>query len=248
MLMCHYQWGRQRTFAMRCALAASFLILVYGMLASQSRSGLLAYLAGSLFLLKPRWRFAALTVFAIVLIGGLFLSLTVSPEIARFNLLLEARDTGGTGRAIIWAQLLTNLLRDPIRILWGNGPGAIDFYLLGIYPIKSAHSVYVEVLYSYGLIGIIFLVAWLAMLRRNGNSPLHEPARRQINLAIWFAMVVAFALDSDPPAAQILWLTPLLGALLIPARQPLPHPFLQTSSPDLLAGRALDYPETSLQQ
>jgi hypothetical protein len=249
MLMCHYQWGRRRTFAIRCVLAASFLILVYGMLASQSRGGLFTYLAGSLFLLKPRWRIAVLIALGIVLIGGLFLSLTVSPEIARFNVLLEARDTGGTGRAIIWAQLFTNLLRDPIRILWGNGPGAIDFYLLGIYPIKSAHSVYVEVLYSYGLIGIIILVAWLAMLRRNANSPLHEPARRQINSAIWFAMVIAFALDSDPPAAQILWLTPLLGALLIPSWRPLPSPIPQASSHDLLAGRrALDYPEASLQQ
>jgi len=249
MLMCHYQWGRRRTFAMRCVLAASFLILVYGMLASQSRGGLLAYLAGSLFLLKPRWRVAALIVFAIVLIGGLFLSLTVSPEIARFNLLLDARDTGGTGRAIIWAQLFTNLLRNPIRILWGNGPGAIDFYILGIYPIKSAHSFYVEVLYSYGLIGLVLLIAWLVVLRRNATSPSYEPARRQINLAIWSAMVLAFALDSDPPTAQIVWFTPLLCALFVPARQPLPQSILQSSSPDRLAGRrALDYPEGSLQQ
>lgn len=249
MLMCHYQWGRQRTFAMRCALGASFLILVYGMLASQSRGGLLTYLAGSLFLLKPRWRFAVIIALGIVLVGGLFLSLTVSPELARFNLLVDARDTGGTGRAIIWATLISNLLRDPIRILWGNGPGAINFNLFGIYLIQSAHSAYVEVLYSYGLIGIILLGAWLAMLRRIGNSPLHEPARRQMNMAIWFALISAFVMDADPVTAQILWFTPLLSALVIPARQPLAQPILQTSSPDLLGGRhSLDYPETSLQQ
>jgi hypothetical protein len=249
MLMCHYQWGRQRTFAMRCALAASFLILFYGMIASQSRGGLLTYLAGALFLLKPRWRYAALVVFGIALIAGAVFTLTVSPELARFNLLADARDTGGTGRAIIWAQLIGNLLRDPIRILWGNGPGAINFNLFGIYPIQSGHSVYVEVLYSYGLIGIILLGLWLAMLRRNGSLPSHEPARKQINSAIWFAMVLAFALDSDPLTAQILWFTPLLGALLIPARLPLPEPILHPSAPDLLTSRRdLDYPETSLQQ
>jgi O-antigen ligase len=146
-----------------------------------------------------------------------------SDDFSRLNLLLDLRDTGGTSRLEIWSRLLEHLTRSPIRLLVGVGPGTIDYWAYNS-NIKSAHSMYMEVMYSFGLIGMLTLIAVLSWLGVRVYRSAGPPQQKRFQAALLMGLITSFAFDSYPLTAQILWLTPLIVAIIYgPGREPQHH-------------------------
>ena len=78
---------------------------------------------------------------------------------ARFADMTEAREDGtyGSGRTGWWAVLIENYLSAPLHYLQGFGLGRVshDMSLAG-YEFGHAHNGYIEVIYTYGLVGFYF--------------------------------------------------------------------------------------------
>lgn len=212
MLMIHHQLSRRPLLGRKILLLATFLVLLAVLIATQSRGGLVIYVAGLLAYLDKRWRILLLSALAVVTV--IMLMAPSTSDVSRMNVIMEAQVGGGTGRTFIWAMLFADLLQTPIRILIGNGPGAIDLYLFGLYHIESAHNFVIETVYSYGLIGLAPLAWIMTSIRpRDGAAQ-----RFSIRNALWLGLLVSLFLDSYPPTAQILWFTPLLITLILPPR------------------------------
>jgi ABC-type arginine transport system permease subunit len=86
--------------------------------------------------------------------------------------------------------------------------------------IESTHSMIVEIVYSYGLIGALIFLRILMRLWRRASDELAEPAVVLLKRTLLVALAVSFGFDSYPLTAQILWFTPLLFSIIAaPIRQ-----------------------------
>ena len=66
----------------------------------------------------------------------------------------SAIDNLTTGRAEIWKQYLSRWLTSPLTFLFGNGCAASK-----INAVQSEHSTYVALLYQFGVVGVVCLLA-----------------------------------------------------------------------------------------
>ena len=79
---------------------------------------------------------------------------------------------------------------------------------------NSAHSLYIEIFYSFGIIGIALLLYWLwKTLRRIIHSTVTD-SWRKLRLGIFSALAVGGLFDSYIFAAQLLWLSCIMLAIL----------------------------------
>lgn len=201
------QWERRVHYA-------AFVILAAGLAGTQSRGGLLVYLTG-LFVLSGR-RLRVVMLGATLATAGLMLFSGWAEEVSRLNVLIDIRETGGSSRLVIWRVLLDNLLKHPFALVVGMGPGAISLYTdMSETPILSAHSTFVEVVYSYGLLGLALLLYALSRLRRAVAATRGASNCYALKRGLFVGFVVSLLSDSYPLTAQILWFTPLLIALLL---------------------------------
>jgi O-antigen ligase len=211
LLFTHHALRTDAALPLRVLLRICWAWLLVALLATQSRGGVLIYVAGWFVLASARTRLILLASTAGAIAAMLLADW--SQDFSRLNLLLDLRDTGGTSRLEIWSRLLEHLSRSPVRLLTGVGPGTIDYWAYNS-NIRSAHSTYVEVLYSFGLIGITCLLialGWLAVRVYRSNGSLLQ---RRFQAALLAGLVTSFAFDSYPLTAQILWLTPLVLAII----------------------------------
>ncbi len=118
----------------------------------------------------------------------------------------------GTGRVFIWALLLSDFIfSSPINWIFGFGPGGVNIEPDFTKIVQSAHSTYIEVLYSYGLLGLSLLI-WLINLVykkiKKQFIPLNE---KKLIDSIFLVVFLSFLFDTHILTAQVLW----IGALII---------------------------------
>lgn len=78
-------------------------------------------------------------------------------------------ESRGSGRLAFWGEYLPTIASD--NILTGSGLGGLEPYLLNltgnyIHP----HHLYLEIIFSFGIIGSIFFIFYLIYLYMNGNT------------------------------------------------------------------------------
>lgn len=195
--------SRRRAIAGRSIRAATMLGLGTFLVMTESQGGLLC--AGVVVLrfvgFRIRTIFGLMAAFAL----GVVLALWIIPS-------FELPELVGSGRLEIWTTLLTDLFgRGATAWLFGVGPGAIDLTPWFTARVLSAHSMFVEVLYSFGLIGLLIMLAgiWSCFLALSAMD--RQDPRRAFLEAMLGTIVVGFFFDTYLLGAQLTW----LGALLL---------------------------------
>lgn len=214
------------TAARTSLLALAMLGLLLYVLLTFSRGAWFSVAAGGailLLLFGNRKAYTLLALGLLILAVGAYL---FWPEIQ------NERKIGVTGREYIWNSWLQHL---PQFWLWGAGAGA-DF--LFTFPegtrqagktFKHAHSLYLQLWYQFGIVGIaLFLVFMASLLWKGWRCRSNPLALLGLGLLV-FAMVAmvsdVYAIFHRPsPYWVLVWLP--VGVLLgvkVPQRQPDPY-------------------------
>lgn len=122
---------------------------------------------------------------------------------------------GVSGRNFIWTEWLRRL---PDFWLMGTGAGAdFIFKLPNGFPIKHAHSLYLQLWYEYGIVGILLFAALLISLLWKGWTCRAQPLARLGLALLVFAMVAmvsdVYAIFTRPGPYWVLFWFPV-GILL----------------------------------
>lgn len=136
---------------------------------------------------------------------------------------IELPELLGSGRLFIWQTLIGNLLNaDVVRLLFGFGPGAVDLEPGFTASVLSAHSMFLEVTYSYGLCGLAAMsYAVIATGIRLNAAPL-GPMQRRFLEGLYLAFLAGAFVDAYFVTAQLVWLGSLMlscFALIAPNTQ-----------------------------
>ena len=179
-----------------------YCILILSLLATQSRGGMLVYVLSSLSMLRSRLLLYALVVGAF---GAVLTALIIPSVVAK---IFDYLERGSSGRVEIWLALLDRLLDNPISLLVGNGPVKIVLFES---VVDSAHSMMVQVIYGFGLLGIVALVLFGYYLLVATTT---FKGRERYSLSILLAVFVSAIIDSVMFNAQLFWLNGLLLGLI----------------------------------
>lgn len=179
------------------------LFLALFLLATQSDGGIL--IAGVIVL---RYLGISLRTILSVFFAGVLTFICV----VSFMSFIHIPELIGSGRLFIWKALIAEQFSgEPLLWFFGHGPGAIELHPWFTALVLSAHSMYVEILYGFGLVGLFVLFGvlfWSA--RKLARANLSSPQRALLE-AVFCALVVSFFVDTYLMTAQLTW----LGALLL---------------------------------
>lgn len=125
---------------------------------------------------------------------------------------VELPELIGSGRPLIWQDLIEEFYHGGWGVwIVGFGPGAIDLTPWFTESVRSAHSMYIEVGYGFGLTGLIaMIVALVSYARVLAKAPL-ERTQRALLEAAFGALVAGFVVDTYLMTAQLTW----FGALIL---------------------------------
>jgi hypothetical protein len=180
-------------------------------------------------------RMRAIFFIFIALTAAILLTTAVYPT-------FEVPELVGSGRLFIWNYLITELFNSEFKhILFGMGPGAIDMDPWFTTQVVSAHSMYLEILYSYGLLGFFTLLAVLISVGiRLVNADL-GPKERIYLEALYMALIAGAFVDTYVVTAQLVWFGALiLGFFGLIGRNPIPQvkrPAGQLMRKSMIAGQ-----------
>ncbi len=147
---------RPRWFVMLLPL---FLTLIY---LTFSRGALLSLgLIGLVYFLRTR------RIAYVVILGLVCLLLLVDMNTDVLTQAFRLDDVTGSGRTLIYTLMWETMTNNPATFLVGNGPGAVDYEIYRGKLIVSAHNGYLEMLYTFGLGGILMAVFFLGKVARN---------------------------------------------------------------------------------
>lgn len=128
---------------------------------------------GILFWARIGFRRGLAIIAIITLPLAIFFS--TNADIKRLLIIQDIAETGGSGRVQVWSQLIGELLNAPTTLLFGFGPGNVNYVVTASQSVDKAHNVPLDTLYSYGIFGFTLLTALCAILARKvvwwgGNS------------------------------------------------------------------------------
>ena len=197
-------------------MTAVILVLLITLMATFSRGGFLQYIAGILAFTE-RKKIFLVAIFCATL-GILVFVPNIAESFATVGMLWDLQSLQGNARVGIWTSLIGDLTTNPWNLLVGFGPGSIYVRAINVFaPVQmqnSAHSLYIEIFYSFGIIGIALLLYWLwKTLRRIIHSTVTD-SWRKLRLGIFSALAVGGLFDSYIFAAQLLWLSCIMLAIL----------------------------------
>lgn len=179
-----------------------------------SRGALFSLLFGLIIFLLSGAKKMKFTIFltSIVVIGLLLLVFQkLDIGNALFDRFFNADDDYDSGRFIIYGILLTNLVSTVFTFLFGFGLGAINIQIFLESNIESAHSTYLDMFYSFGIVGLLILIRFLISNLIKAFR-IKKPAEKSIVLAILGQCILSFFYDSYWGATQTGWLFPFLFA------------------------------------
>ena len=208
---------KSRTYRLIFLTIQSPLLVV--LLYTSSRGGMLALIVGlAIFYLtnniKSKFYFAiATTIMIITLVFVLQKNDTLESFLDRFLISNQNSDNFDSGRSVIYLMLINELISSPFNLLFGFGIGAIDIQLSNTELIQSAHNTYLDVVYSFGIIGGILLVVYLFSLYKSLKFR-PKSLEKSLLMSLFGQIILAFMYDSYWGATQIGWIFPFLFAFI----------------------------------
>lgn len=210
-----YFFRASRSTLVRLGCIAGGLYLFAYLVATLSRGGMVGLIVGvTVFMVlsvrAPHRAILLLSAGAALVLIALVLLL---PDLTEFKSRYDLfEDRSGTGRTFIWGFLLDRLADTPLSIVFGNGTGSIDFQTPWT-TIESAHSTYLEILFTYGVVGLTIVAVFLwRSVRRIVRQP--RSLERAVVLAISSQILAAGFFDSYHGSAQVGWFYGVWFALL----------------------------------
>ena len=192
--------------AWRITNIVALAVIVYAILLTGSRGGLLA-LAGGLLLCLLRsgngfsWKKILLLVFVLVLLVVATQYLLPESLQERFQV-SNVVESGGTGRTGIWISALKVFYKSNFgRMLFGYGFGAFPNMMEANYGVyKASHSDPIQMLLELGIVGfIVYLVMWYQLFKM---------AFRKKNALLPALLIIIFigGLSMELLVKKVLWL------------------------------------------
>jgi hypothetical protein len=214
LLMAHFSWENTQGQLKKIVIVTVGSVLLVALIATLSRGGVLQYLLGFLAFTNRKKLFL-FGIFCTIL--GVFLWVpNILELLTTFSRLIDFQELQGNARIGIWTNLAGELLASPWHLMVGFGPGSVWARQVNMvtHMQNSAHSLYVEVFYSFGVIGGSIFLWWLW---RTSQRILQSPASdswRRLRFGLLITIVVGGLLDSYLFSAQLLWLSCLTLAIL----------------------------------
>ena len=136
-----------------------FIVIgVAGLILSNSRGALLSSFFICILFIIDRYRLTTKEVLLVItmpVLGSILLLL--SADFSNVTQMLRLSDSSGSGRTLLWASLVLDLLESPFNLIFGFGPGAVDYEIYDGHNLKSAHNGYLEIVYNFGFDGFWIL-------------------------------------------------------------------------------------------
>ena len=166
-----FAYSKDVAFKQKILFYSFFAIMVFALLMTGSRGGLLALVAGmSVFLLKANGGIKIRTVLLgafLVLILSFVLQNYLSAALSSRFTLQSILESGGTGRIEIWKRALNIFSNSNVfRMLFGYGFGAFPDVLSHFSGwFVASHNDFIGVLLDLGIFGLVlFLLLWRKMI------------------------------------------------------------------------------------
>jgi len=216
LLMAHFSWDNTHSQLKKITMTAVILILLITLMATFSRGGFLQYIAGILAFTE-RKKIFLVAIFCATL-GILLFVPNIAESFAAVGMLWDLQSLQENARIGIWTSLIRDLIANPWNSLVGFGPGSINVRPLNVFlPIQmqnSAHSLYIEIFYTFGIIGASIGLYWLWRIFRRINQIPSENSWRKLQYGFFMIVVAGGLVDSYIFSAQFLWLTCIMLAIL----------------------------------
>lgn len=147
-----------------------------------------------------------LTIYAIASLSIGFIVFFDSFSTLFYTLRLD--DHTGSGRTVLYEMMYETMRSNPLSILLGFGPGAIYFEIYRGTIIISAHSGYMEMVYTFGLLGIaatsILIFRILSRLKQLSMDSL-----------LYVVLIAGYAISEDMLGAHALFAFGLMFAVIL---------------------------------
>ena len=190
--------------------------LLIVLLLTLSRGGVFALVMG--FVLynfsvnkKTKIYLLLFTIFAVIIIGNILVQMDGTDLFLNRFLNSEKEEDFDSGRSIVYLFLLNNLFSSFSSLLFGFGIGAIEIDVSAETPIISAHNTYLDVFYSYGMVGLIIFIRYLLRVYKS-IKVMPKSSEKSISIALFGQLVFCFFYDSYWGATQIGWIIPFFFA------------------------------------
>ncbi|MCD7903560.1 MAG: O-antigen ligase family protein [Oscillospiraceae bacterium] len=122
------------------------------------------HLAGTL---KAKWRRFLAIIFLLVVLVAAILFLTNYLGIDIIQRFSDLSDDSGSGRSLMWASLIADFRSGTsLQQLFGKGFQAVTNLMLTGRTVL-AHNDYLEILYDYGIVGLVLIIMWVLQLLGN---------------------------------------------------------------------------------
>ena len=216
LLMAHFSWGKTTDNTIRLLIITVTLVLGAALLATISRGGVVQYIAGLLAFTKRKSQ--ALVGIAAIIATIVFLFPSIAEYLERLSSLLDLQElqqgTGG-GRIFVWKSLIGSLLSTgPWHFFFGFSPGSISLRIPEGAVVYSGHSLYVDILYSFGIIGATIGAYWMLKIFRKILKSSPRDPWRNLQWGLFAILFFGGIFDSYIATAQILWLSCVVLAIL----------------------------------
>ena len=192
-----------------------FLILLYF---TFSRGALLSVgiVALAYFIRERR------TIYVIfVAVASSVVFLDINMDLITTSLRLD--DATGSGRTILYQMMAEQMIANPITFLLGNGPGNVNFEIYVGKVIVSAHNGYLEMVYTFGAIGVFAVIWFLTRLSRNYWS-------LPLDTLLYAVLLASYALSEDLMGSHNLMPVGLMLGLILHDFRACAHQRWQTAA------------------
>lgn len=203
------------------------LPLLIVLLLTLSRGGVFALVIG--FLLynfsvnkKTKIYLFLFTIFVVVIIGNVLVQMDGTDLFLNRFLNSEKEEDFDSGRSIVYLFLLNDLFSSFSSFLFGFGIGAIEIDVSAEIPLISAHNTYLDVFYSFGILGLVVFIRYLFYVYK-GIKLMPKSAEKSISVALFGQIVFCLFYDSYWGATQIGWIFPFFFAFFVAQSQTAKH-------------------------
>ncbi len=176
----------------RIVCCVGILWLLYGILRTGSRGGLIAALVviAVYICTFQKQKFKTILLIVIITGGVVFLYdqiMSLLPvAIANRFTLANVMANGASNRSVTWSQYYSAIANDPTILVMGKGNGS-GAYCFGF----AAHNYLLESWFEYGAVGVILLVAFYRLILKNARVNHNWTAYS----ALWGSIVLSMTLS-----------------------------------------------------
>jgi O-antigen ligase len=146
----------------------SLILLFTAQISTLSRGGLISLLSGLvIYSFFKKTLIKSVIIFSVIISTLLFFIINNFDIdlISIFNRYTFFEDSTGSGRTVLWSNILS-LMSNPFIIIFGNGAGSLDLYIPVVdgnwySSFESTHNTYLEFFYQFGILGLFLFIYFL---------------------------------------------------------------------------------------